>query len=235
MLKYLAAAGGLSLVFLTGCDIDTVPTGPTQTESRSIERDKSELVRADLTMSAGELHVKGGASKMMDADFRYNVPEWKPEVRYSATGFRGVLSISQPSGHRVSHDVTYDWNVRFNDDTPIDMTVRLGAGEAELNLGSLSLRSVEVNIGVGQVRMDLRGNPKHDYDVRVHGGVGEANIQLPRGVGVIADAHGGIGEINAHGMHKRGSQWVNDLYDNAKIQVHVDVKGGIGSINLFAN
>jgi hypothetical protein len=94
---------------------------------------------------------------------------------------------------------------------------------------------VEVNIGVGQVKMDLRGTPKQDYTVRVHGGVGEADIQLPRGVGVIADAHGGIGEIKAHGMRKRGSHYVNDLYDNARVIVHVDVKGGIGSVNLYAN
>src|SRR6185295_7655324 len=143
MLKYLAIIAGVSLVFLTGCDLEPVATGPVQTESRSIERDKSELVRADLKMGAGELHMRGGAQKLMEADFRYNVPEWKPEVRYNATGFRGVLSITQPGSHRVSHDLTYDWNVRFNDETPIDVIIHLGAGKAELDLGSLSLRSVE--------------------------------------------------------------------------------------------
>jgi len=222
-------------LMLTGCDWEDVATGPMQTETRSIERDKTELVRAQVRMGAGELNIRGGAQKMVDAEFRYNVPKWKPDFRYSATGFRGILTIEQPGSHSVSGNMTYDWNLRFNDDTPLDMIVHIGAGKAELDLGSLSLRSVEVNIGVGEVKMDLRGTPKHDYDVTVHGGIGEANIQLPRGVGVVADAHGGIGEINAHGMRKRGSRYVNDLYDTAKVIVHLDVKGGIGSIHLYPN
>lgn len=240
MSKYVLAAVSLSCLVLsclalTGCDLETVATGPMQTETRTIERDKSELVRAELRMGAGELKVRGGAQKMLEAEFRYNVPQWKPELRYNATGFRGILTIEQPGGRKVSGNMNYDWNLRFNDDTPLDMIVHIGAGQAELDLGSLSLRSVEVNIGVGEVKMDLRGTPAHDYGVTVHGGVGEATIQLPRGVGVAAEVHGGIGEINAHGMRKRGSRYVNDLYDNAKVIVRLDVKGGIGSINLYAN
>ena len=219
----------------TGCALETAVTGPLQTETRTIERDKSELVRAELQMGAGQLNVRGGAQKLLEAEFRYDVPRWKPDLRYNATGFRGILTIEQPSGGKISGHSNYDWNLRFNDETPLDMIVQIGAGQAELDLGSLSLRSVEVNIGVGEVKMDLRGTPVHDYDVTIHGGVGEATIQLPRGVGVAADAHGGIGEINAHGMRKRGSRYVNDLYDNAKVIVHLDVKGGIGSINLYAN
>ena len=235
MSKSVQACLAISCLVFTGCDLENAVTGPLQIETRTIERDKSELVRAELRMGAGELNVRGGAQKMVEAEFRYNVPKWKPEVRYNATGFRGILTVAQPSGSRMAHNIDYNWNLRFNDDTPLDMIVHIGAGQAELDLGSLSLRSVEVNIGVGEVKMDLRGTPQHDYDVSVHGGVGEAAIQLPRGVGVVADAHGGIGEINAHGMRKRGSRYVNDLYDNAKVIVHLDVKGGIGAINLYAN
>ncbi len=224
----------LYCLLLTGCDLEMAATGPLRIETRTIERDKSELVRAELRMGAGELNVRGGAQRMLEAELRYNVPQWKPELRYNATGFRGILSIEQPSGRKVSGNRNYNWNLRFNDDTPLDMIVHIGAGQAELDLGSLSLRGVEVNIGVGEVKMDLRGAPQHDYDVTVHGGVGQATIQLPRGVGVVAEAHGGIGEINAHGMRKRGSRYVNDLYDNARVIVHLDVKGGIGSINLYA-
>ena len=235
MSKYVLSCLVLFGFVLTGCDSETVATGPVEMETRIIERDKSELVRAELRMGAGELNVRGGAQEMLEAEFRYDVPQWKPEIRYNATGFRGILTIEQPSGRKVSGKAICGWKLRFNDDTPLDMIVHIGVGQAELDLGSLSLRSVEVNIGVGEVKMDLRGTPKHDYDVTIQGGVGEATIQLPRGVGVVADAHGGIGEINAHGMRKRGSRYVNDLYDNAKVIVHLNVTGGIGTINLYAN
>ena len=235
MLKLIAAVGFLSVFVLTGCDMEPVATGPVQTDHRSIGRDKSELVRADLRMGAGELHVRGGAQELMEGDFRYNVAEWKPELRYNNTGFRGILTLEQPHTAKMSHDTTNYWNVKFNNDTPVDLTVQLGAGEVTLDLGSLALRSVEVNIGAGEMKMDLRGTPKHDYDVRVRGGVGEATIHLPQGVGVMAEVHGGLGGINVHGMRKRGSQYVNDSYNDAKVRVQLDVKGGIGAINLYAN
>src|SRR4051794_38190409 len=73
MPKLIAAIGCMSILVLTGCDMEAVTTGPVQSDSRSIERDKSELVRADLRMGAGELNVRGGAQKMMEAYFRYNV------------------------------------------------------------------------------------------------------------------------------------------------------------------
>lgn len=235
MSKYLAAAAGISLLFLAGCDLERVSAGAIQNESRTVDRDKSELVRAEIKLGAGELHVRGGAEKLLEANFRYNVPAWKPEIRYHATGFRGVLSIEQPGHGGPGKDVTYDWDLRFNNDTPLDMIVHVGAGEARLDAGSLWLRSLEVNMGVGELKLDLRGTPKQDYDVRVRGGVGEATIQLPTGVGVMAEATGGLGGVNVLGLKKRGNRYSNDLYDIAKVRVHVDVKGGIGSVNLFAN
>jgi hypothetical protein len=52
----------------------------------------------------------------------------------------------------------------------------------------MTLRTAEVNIGAGRMQMDLRGEPKHDYSVQVHGGVGKATMYLPKNV-AIADGH----------------------------------------------
>jgi hypothetical protein len=74
--------------------------------------------------------------------------------------------------------------------------------------------------------------PKNDYDVSIHGGVGEATIYLPDGVGVVAEARGGIGGINARGLEKRDGRYVNDAYGRSKTTVRLDVHGGVGAINL---
>jgi hypothetical protein len=217
------------LICLTGCMVESA--GPTTHDFRAIEKDSSDLVRVTLNMGAGNLRVGSGTDKLMRADFDYNVPAWKPEVSYSP----GSLSISQPSSHSAHLGNTkYDWDVRLNREVPINMNVHFGAGEAHLDLGSLSLRSVEVDMGVGSIQMDLRGNPKHDYDVNVHGGVGEATIRVPSDVAVVADAHGGIGEIKASGMRKEDSRYYNDAYGKAKVTIHLNVEGGVGSIHLIS-
>jgi predicted membrane protein len=88
-------------------------------------------------------------------------------------------------------------------------------------------------MGAGQVQLDLTGTPTHDYEVKINGGVGQANVHLPQNVGIWASAHGGIGSIKVEGLQKDGDHWQNDLYDKSKVNVRVEVNGGIGEIRLI--
>jgi hypothetical protein len=221
-----------SVLALAGCN--SVPTGPEQHESRSVELDKAERVRVELKMPMGEMDVRGGARQLVDAEFDYNVPAWKPDIRYRSTGSAADLAIEQQGPTSVSGHAKNRWDLRFNDSVPLDMRVECGAGEARLNLGRLSLRSLEIQMGAGTLRLDLRGTPTKDYSVRIRGGVGEATVYLPRDVGVSAIAGGGIGEVSVSGLHKDGDRYVNDAYDRAPVKIRLDIQGGVGSIKLIA-
>ncbi len=225
----------LALLAIGGCDMVVDHAGPTVHETQSIDLDKSEMARVEIKMGAGELEVGGGSPKLLDADFTYNIASWKPVVRYTSTGFRGELTVEQPRGiHSGGPHVDYKWNLRFNNDVPLDITTHLGAGTARMNLGGVSLRSLEVNLGVGELRLDLTGKPQRDYTVRINGGVGQATVYLPNTVGIVANAHGGIGDINVRGLEKRNGSWINAAHENAPVTIHIDVNGGVGQITLVA-
>ena len=227
----LAACAVLSLA---GCVVDTTRTGPLQYDSFHLDRDRSELVTVNLNMGAGELQVGTGTDKLLQAYFTYNVPSWKPLVKYDP----GALTIDQGKTGHVNFNpgpVKYQWDLRFGRDTPLDFGVNFGAGEAQLDLGSLNLRAVSIQMGVGSLKLDLRGRPQHDYNVHIQGGIGEAIVRLPANAGVFASANGGIGEIKTRGLQKEGDHWVNDAYPAAKVKVRVDVQGGIGSITLIGD
>jgi N-terminal domain of toast_rack, DUF2154 len=225
----------LGALCLTGCVVE-VHSGPTRHEFREFERKGVERLRLDLHMAAGELKVRGGATELARADFTYNVDPWKPEVTYHALGGTSDLSIEQPSGgHTHVGDTTYIWDIKAADDVPLDLIAHLGAGKSSMDLGSLSLRRVEVEMGVGELHMDLRGKPTHDYEVHIRGGIGEATVHLPSNVGVYAAGTGGIGEIHVEGLRKQGGHWVNDAYNDANVRIRVDVEGGIGQIDLIAD
>jgi hypothetical protein len=210
------------------------PSGPEEHESRSIDLDKSERVRAEIKMPVGELDVRGGAQKLLDADFTYNVPSWKPDLRYHSSGIAGDLIVEQHGPTSASGNAKNRWELRFNDKVPVDLRVEFGAGEARLNVGSLSLRSINLAMGAGRLRIDLRGRPTKDYSVRVRGGVGEATIYLPKDAGISATAKGGIGEISVSGLRNDGERYVSDAYDRVSVRIRVDVQGGVGSIKLIA-
>jgi len=147
-----------ALVGLGGCVIRSDHSGPIEYSSQSVESDSAELVRVNLHMGAGELRVTDGSQKLLRGDFAYNVPSWKPDVRYATVGGKGTLTIKQPSsGETHLGNNKNRWDLQLGNKVPMDLEVHFGAGQARLDLGSLQLRGVEVHMGVGQLDMDLRG------------------------------------------------------------------------------
>jgi len=200
-------------------------------ETKALELDRSEMTRVEIKIGAGELRIAGGAGKLMEGDFSYTDPGSKPQVEYHSTGVRSDIDI-HPSG-TVQHGES-KWDMRFNDAVGMDLVVKMGAGQAQLNLGSLSLRSVAFDLGAGELNADLRGHPNRSYDVRINGGVGQATIHLPKSVGISATAVGGIGEVNVSGLEKRNDRWINPGHENDPVMIRLDVKGGVGQIDLVA-
>src|SRR5579864_7946716 len=119
----------LAALALTGCGPGAeVWHGPPQHDTQSIELDKTELTRVEIRMGAGELEASGDSPKLLDADFTYP-PRLKPVVRYNASSFRGQLSIEEPHGiPLVNNHGDNKWNLKFNNERPIDMLAHLGAG-----------------------------------------------------------------------------------------------------------
>ena len=93
-----------ALVTICGCNVggDRVSPGEMRRESKTVALGAAQSVQVTLNMKAGELKVGGGAINLMDADFTYNVPEWKPEVNYEVNGGVGNLEVEQP-GLRLFH------------------------------------------------------------------------------------------------------------------------------------
>ncbi len=245
----------LLLVLTVSCG-ESPRTGPRIEEFRSMDLLGAESVRAEIEMKAGTLKIAGGADALMDADFVYNVGEWKPVVHYEVDEGRGDLSVRMPEGEWSSfgEGIKYEWDLRFNDDVPIDLYVELGAGESNLELASLRLRRLKVMNGAGETHVDVGGNPTlgkiniytgageveldlvghwdHDLDASIKGGVGEITVRLPSDVGVRVDASKGIGSIKADGFMKDGGDYVNEAYGKSGVTLSIDVETGIGEINL---
>ena len=112
---------------------------------------------------------------------------------------------------------------------------RRGGGpipESDLDLDSLALTGLNLEMGAGNLRVDLTGDYGQDINANIQGGVGEATVQLPSEVGVRVRAEGGLGKINAEGLRREGDSYVNDAYGESDTTLNVDVQGGVGQINL---
>jgi hypothetical protein len=212
----------------------TQQVGEMQRDSRSIQAENAQSVRANLKMGAGELNLTGGADQLMEADFSYNVASWQPKVNYDVSGETGELIVRQGSGGgvRLGGDARNEWDIRFNDEVPTNLSVQMGAGESDLDLDDLTLTGLDLEMGAGRTTIDLTGDYDQDLVASIQGGVGQATMQLPSEVGVRVEAQGGLGEINAEGLQKEGEAYVNDSYGDSEVTLDVDIQGGVGQINL---
>jgi hypothetical protein len=254
--KWFAPIAGTLLLILASCVGERPETGPRVEEYRSVDLLGAGSVRTEIEMKAGTLRIGGGAEALMEADFIYNVAEWKPVVTYEVEEGRGDLLVRMPESEWSSfgEDVKYEWDLRLNDDVPMEMFVELGAGESRLDLASLSLTRLKVMNGAGETHVDVGGNPTlerlniytgageveldltgrwdHDLDASIKGGVGEITVRLPDDVGVRVDASKGIGSIKAHGFTKEGGDYVNEAYGKSGVTLSIDINAGIGEIRL---
>jgi hypothetical protein len=208
--------------------------GKMRHESESVDPKDAQSVRAQLKMGAGELNLTGGADQLMEGDFSYNVADWKPKVSYDVSGDKGELVVRQGGSKdsNLTGEARNEWEIRLNDELPTDLVVQLGAGESDLDLDSLALTGLKVQMGAGKTTVDLTGDYAQSFDSSIQGGVGEATVMLPSGVGVKAKAQGGLGKVNAEGLKRVGDSYVNDAYGESDVNLNVNVQGGVGEINL---
>jgi len=185
-------------------------------------------------MGAGALVVDGGAEDLLEAKFTYSQESWKPEVEYTVTGSEGLLVVKQPSevGSITSPNVSYEWDLRFDSEVPMEMKIDLGAGGGDLDLGELNLGRLELKVGVGGTDIDLSGDWQRDLEATINGGIGGITLNLPRDVGVRVEAETGLGGVGAPGLHREGDVLTNDAYGSTDVTLNIKLKVGIGGVEL---
>jgi hypothetical protein len=233
---------------------DQPAPGDLMTEDKSVGTQGAQSARVELRMGAGKVTVRGGASDLMDATFSYNVPAWKPIVDYVVTNDQGSLLVREPNGtYSFGAKYRYDWDIRLNSSTPIDLEVKTGAGNANLDLSDMMVRtltvdagassavitgspkamtSMDVKTGVGSVNIDLTGDWKNSATVHVDGGVGSIKLLVPRNVGVTVEAKRGLGSISTPGFTKDGNTYRNAAYGSSAITLSIDLNVGVGSVSI---
>lgn len=218
----------------TGC-YRGVRVGDLQTKSQTVELDDADSVNVEIEMGAGKLDVSGGANELLEASFTSNVKELNPRATY-ANGRLEVKDSGVDIGITSLADLDEfrnDWDLKLNEDTPMDMKINLGAGPSNLALGALALTSLNINGGAGGVTIDLTGDWRNDLDARIAGGLGDLRLTLPRDVGVRIEVDTGIGTVDASGLTKDGNTYTNDAYGVSDVSLRIHIDGGVGRINLI--
>jgi hypothetical protein len=221
----------LMMIFCVGCSQSTV--GDLKMEAESVELGSAESVVVDLQIGVGELRISSGARKLLEADFIYNVAEWKPEVKYEIKGNQGMLRIKQSSfGTNAMGRARNEWNLTLSNKVPLDLKIETKVGKSTFDLGGLNLTSLDVQTGVGETTLDFLGDWKRDLHASIKGGIGEVALHLPDKVGVRVETEKAIGSVDAIGLKKQDNAFVNEAFGKSKVTLNFQIQAGIGAIRL---
>jgi len=223
----------LALALLVAGCTDLVRTGDTVTESQTVEAGAAEEALVQVTLGAGILTLSGGADALMDATFRYNVSEWKPQVDYSVDGSRGTLVVTHDDApNPIGTTFVNEWTIALNSDMPIELEAEAGASQAELNLRDMALQSLRYDVGAGDTTVDLSSGYDNDVRATITGGIGALKVLLPADMGVRISVSTGLGDVTTSGLTRDGDDYVNEAYGSAPYTLTLDVEAGVGAIEL---
>jgi hypothetical protein len=227
----LVLSGGL----LAGCGTGA-RVGTLRSESQTVELGDAGPVRVAIDFGAGDLKLAGGAEKLLEAGFTYNVARLRPTVKYAD----GTLAVRQPDTRglpdlRNISDFRNEWDLRLHDEVPMDLNVNMGAGTSDLQLAGLSLTRLNLMLGAGISRVNLTGSWARDLDATIDTGAADLTVRLPKDIGVRVEVDDGPTVIEASGLTKDGNVYTNAAYGKSGVTLRIHLKPGIGRASLEVN
>jgi hypothetical protein len=231
-LGLLVAAG---LLMTTGCVRVEIPMGESRSDSDQIDADGASELVASIDMGAGKLSVSGGGGELMEAEYDFSRTEWRPEVEYDVTAGEGRLSVRTPNrpSFGLSGNMRYEWDIVLTDELPLDLSVNMGAGQADLDMRGTDLRQLGVNLGAGDTTVDLSGDWDSDLEAEINAGAGTLELRVPSDVGVrIVGYQDGLGSYRADGFAQDGDALVNDAYESADVRFDIVLRRGLGDVTV---
>jgi hypothetical protein len=209
-----------------------IEVGELVVDTETVPRaDVSEL-HVTLELGIGEIDIAGGAESALDTEFRYNVQEWKPDVKLSKRGGTSLVEVRQPDveGGSIGDDVEYTWTVKLPNDIPCRVDLDVGVGESVIDLNGVDITELTIDAGVGSVDLSLHGVRSRTLSVMIDGGVGEVVVHVPDDIGVRVKGETGLGEFRASGLRQDGAYLVNDAYQGDGTGIDIIINAGIGEI-----
>jgi hypothetical protein len=220
-----------AVLLLSGCN-NTIIASDKSNEEIMVKKDGAKELEVVLNFGAGRMDVAGGADEWVSGNAIYEPEKMKPEVSYDLDGKVGKVEISQPNEFKIGK-MKNEWDLKMNEDVPVDLVVNAGASETDLDLKGIQLSSLEVNAGVGEITVDLGGDWKESFKARISSGVGKMTVILPKDIGVRINANKGIGSSSFDNLISKGNGvYVNEVYEDAKVKIDLDADIGVGEVTF---
>jgi hypothetical protein len=190
------------------------------------EADRSNPLEVQVEYAVGKLTLAPGPSSLLyQMELRYDQSQYVPVTEYDREAGKLRLGVQSRdrNGKRNINVSDEAWaSVALAPDVPLGLQLRFGAGEADLNLGGLSLRTVDISTGASETTIAFKEPNRIPAEhVQIRAGAAELRVSgLGNARAETIDFAGGVGET------------VLDFSGEWSRNANVSLKMGIGSLTL---
>lgn len=201
-------------------------------ESLSIPRDSAMQASIEFHFGAGKLIVDALTSgdALLEGSFGGG-------VQHSVQpGAHTQVKLKNEPGPQAPHWVWEEgmrWDVHLAQGLQLDLQFHTGAGENDIDLTNLDVKTLLLKTGVSSSRVILPARTQFTR-VDVQAGVASVNLTVPQGVAARIHTEVGLTGLNIDTIRfpKTGDTYESPGYDSAPNRVEISAKSGISSLEI---
>lgn len=191
--------------------------------------------------SYGELDLDIGAANVnigLEEKDLLRVNSRGIELDYSHT-YNSNKEITSFNFENTGHNIMFlsnnssNYNFNLNENVIWDLDLELGAISGTLNLEDIPIKSIDLDIGAGNLDIIL-GNKYKKSNIKIDGGVSKLSLVVPKDVGIKIKLDSGLSKINIDHLDliKLGDHYISSNYEEKDIKLDFDISMGVGKIDF---
>ena len=152
------------------------------------------------------------------------------KIYLSTDGFS--VDYSNDEGDSYTLTGLADWELMVSPEVALDLDIRAGAAELDLDLTHLNVRRVFVGAGASQIRIRLPDAGR--THVEIEAGAADIEITVPQGVAARIDNDSFLNStsIDSGRFPKSGGEHRSPDYSTAENRVDIEIGAGAASVTV---
>ena len=182
----------------------------------------------------GELRLQGGAAadNLVDGVLAL-APRQKIEPAYQVVGQHGTLDLSSYGSFNFTFGNANQpvWDLKLNQSVPLNLKAEMGAGSMRADLSGLTLKDLNLKLGVGQLDVTL---PAGSWSGRLECAVGEMIIRVPQNAALRLHLERGIAGVSLpDGYTREGTLILSPGASTAGSVIDLQVNQPVGGVRIL--
>lgn len=206
--------------------------------SEKIVQALGEATRAEVSLAAGAgtLRVEAlpESANLVEGEIQLGQRE-KVTRDFAIEGSTATFTL-QSEGETVGPffgqwDEGRSWELGLAPQTPLKLKVNLGAGELALDLTGLKVTELDASMGVGKATVTLPAEGR--FQAKISGAIGETIVVIPEGLEARVRINTAIGSRQLPEDYRRQDNiYTSPGYERADNRVDLEVGLAIGSVTV---